>query len=283
MKRYLVVWLVLGSLLTSCSANMKALLADSKPLYFENKVFEEPVDFTKLIDSHQVSYGLSQVDVASSITFKKCVFKKGIKAFDKSDKGIVATHFLSNLSFLNCQFEGDANFKNIVVLGKVDFSKSVFASDVNFQEAGFFQNAYFKNCVFKKGLKLQNSTFHQKAFFTDSEFIGVANFQSVLFNSDVQLSVCEFYEYAELTLLDCRGRLFCNYTKFFEKVDFSNSSFARNMYFVSTESNKVAFERCRFMEEFRFDKAVVTGGYIFQDNYFLYDRPEITFLKEKQE
>src|SRR5690349_6992257 len=113
MKYYLVGLFIL--LITFCSSKdnsqkqngnaMKELLQSGKDVFIENRVFQEDIDITSLLDSNQVSEGIYQVKTSSSITFKNCRFEGKIIAFkNKNDVRLINTTFLSNVSFLQCIF-----------------------------------------------------------------------------------------------------------------------------------------------------------------------------------
>lgn len=69
-----------------------------------------------------------------------------------------------------------------------------------------------------------------------AEFYDNASFQSSLFNSELQFSASKFYKYADLTLIDSRGKVLFNYAEFNEKADFSHSIFVQDFDFISKKT-----------------------------------------------
>lgn len=288
--KYIILVLIVSAQMSCATQNpssnegnsMRSLIQKSLPVYFENQTFDESIDFTTFLEPSQISQGVSQVTINSGITFKKCVFKKSVNAFSKNENGhIVLTTFKGNVTFIDCIFKEPVNFRGSSIYGRSDFTGSTFDSEANFEEINCHQKAFFNACVFDAGLRFQNSFFNQKANFMGAEFYGAVSFQSSMFNSEFQCSATKFYKYADLTLIDCRGRALFNYAEFREKADFGHSIFAQDLDFISTKNTTTSFDNCRFFGSTRFNKIEVATALSFKSAFFLFNKAEIDIPSEK--
>lgn len=262
--------------------SMKDIIEKKQPVYFEHTTIDEAIDFTSILEPHQISEGVYQVSINSGITFKKCVFNKPVNAYKKMDNGdIVITSFYGNVSFIDCVFKEGVNFRGSVIHGRTDFTGSFFKSDVNFEELSCHENAFFNACVFEGSLRFQNSFFNQKTNFIRAKFYDNVSFQNSVFNSELQCSATEFYKYADFTLIDCRGKVFFNYADFRDKGDFSHSICVQDFNFVSTKSNSTSFNNSRFLGITSFNNIEVSSQLNFEGIYFLMDTPEVDIPSEK--
>ncbi|MEM5564902.1 pentapeptide repeat-containing protein [Psychroserpens sp. AS72] len=289
MKHYVLVLVALVQM--SCatqnsSANedtsMKNLIRNSQPVYIENQTINDVIDFTSFLDSHLISEGVYQVEVNAGITFKKCIFTKPVSAITTMENGsVVLTSFKGNVTFIDCIFKENVNFRGSSIQGRVDFTSSTFNKDANFEELNCHENTFFNKCVFEGSVRFQNAFFNQKANFMNAEFFDNVSFQSSVFNSELQCSASKFYKYADFTLVDCRGKALFNYAEFRTTADFSHSKYFQDFDFISTKNNTTSFDSCRFLGLARFNKIEVSSAMSFKDSYFLLTTPEIDLPTEK--
>lgn len=289
MKYFLLVIVALTQLscATQNSSNnednsMKKLIQNEQHVYIENQTFDEVLDFTSFFSTHLISDGVYQVNIKSGITFKKCTFNKPVSAFKKMENGnIVLTAFKGNVSFIDCIFMDEVNFRGSSVVGRTDFTGSSFNKSANFEELNCHENAFFNKCVFEGSLRFQNAFFNQKANFMNAEFYDTVSFQSSLFNSESQFSAAKFYKYADFTLIDCRGRSLFNYAEFMDKADLSHSIFLQDFDFISTKNKTTRFNSCRFLGNVRFNKMEVISAFSIKGSSFLLETPEINIPSER--
>lgn len=289
MKHFILVLVVLVQI--SCATqnsssnednSMKNLIKKELPVYIENQTIDETIDFTSFLSTHLISEGVYQVNIKSGITFKKCIFNKPVNAYKKLENGgAILTTFQGNVSFIDCIFKEDVNFRGSSIYGRTDFTGSRFNSDVNFEELNCHENAFFNQCIFEGASRFQNSFFNQKANFMSIECYDTISFQSILFNSELQFSAGKFFKYADFTLIDCRGKVLFNYAEFKDKANFSNSIFAQDFDFVNTLNHTTSFNNCRFLGIVRFNKAEVFSSFSFKDAYFMLKTPEINVPSQK--
>lgn len=279
---------IINSFCTTQNVNNKTgvsledFIRQGKDVYVEDKRFENEIDFTSYVNNILVSEGVYQSNIKSSITFKNCVFDKSVKSFKSQDENkVTVASFLGSLSFIECTFNNEVNFRGSTVYGRVDFTKSIFKKTANFEECSFKQNVFFNWSKFEEEHRFQNSFFLQKANFMNTEYYQNASFQNCTFNAEVQLSASKFYKYADFSLLDCRGNILLNYSEFIDRADFSNSYFGQNVDFVNTQNNQTTFNKSRFMGNTKFFKLVVSKSITFKNCFFLLEKPQIDIPKEK--
>lgn len=257
------------------------LMKRNQSVYMENQTIDDGIDFTSISNAHPISEGISQIKIQSGITFKNCVFNKSVLAFKKLENGnMILTAFLGNVSFIDCIFKEEVNFRGSSIYGRVDFTGSTFNSDANFEDFNCHENAFYNQCTFEGTSRFQNAYFNQNANFMNAEFYGITSFQSSLFNSELQFSAIKCVKYADFTLIDCRGKTFFNYAEFKEKADFSHAIFNQDFQFVSTVSQNTRFDACRFLGDTRFNETEMSS-LTFSESYFLFQSLEVLDANRK--
>src|SRR3954470_8979705 len=172
--KYLFSLLILSSLACSPKSDtldkLRELIKSGKDVYVENVDFTGDLDLTTFLDKNLISEGVYQAKTSSSITFNNCRFNGKVIAFRTENNASTVVSFLSNVSFINCHFSDEVNFRGSSILGRTDFAKSVFDKKVNFEECTFYQNAYFNSCTFNDELRFQNAFFIKNGNFSDAKF-----------------------------------------------------------------------------------------------------------------
>jgi len=289
MKYVVLIWVALVQM--SCATqnsspnedrSMKDLIKNSQSVDINDKTINDIVDFTSYVDKHLISEGVYQVNINSNITFKNCIFKKPVIAYKREENGnIVLTSFKGTISFIDCIFKEDVNFRGSSIYGRTDFTGSTFNLNANFEELNCHENAFFNKTIFEGPLRFQNAFFNQKANFMNAGFFDSVSFQSSVFNAELQFSAAKFYKYADLTLIDCRAKVLFNYAEFRDNAELSHSIFFQDFDFVSTKNKTTNFDNCRFLGLARFDKTEVVSSLSFMQSYFLLKTPEIDIPSQK--
>jgi len=270
---------------TSSSQNddWKQRLRAGEGIFIENQVFAEDLDFTEILSANPIAYRANQVKTSASITFKNCIFRGKVMAFQQqSEEQITLMTFLSNVSFIDCEFREEVSFRASTIFGRADFTDSRFFAKASFEECSFYQNAFFNSCAFYNEVRFQNTFFGQKANFMQTQFDKTAFFQSATFQGELQFSVAEFHQYADFSLLHCEQNCFFNYTQFNDQATFNDAHFAKGADFNNTIFDKGIFRNCAFMGQTRFLKSSVNDTVDFENSFFLFGRPDFeSFEAEK--
>jgi uncharacterized protein YjbI with pentapeptide repeats len=255
---------------------LEDLLSEGKDVFYDGVTFDQDIDFTRF-EKNLVSEGVYQVRIASSVTFRNCIFKGKVLTYSKDQENVITlTSFQSNLSFIACTFHEASSFRASSVLGRADFTNSVFLKPVSFEECTFFQNAYFRATAYHEELRFHNSVFMQKANFLDAEFDATASFQQAVFNGEAQFSSAKFRGYADFGLIRSGGNFFLNYAEFTDRAVFNNG-----VYFGSADFNDVHFRHtemmnCRFMSQVRMNKSTADEKLILDKCFFLEGLPDLS-------
>src|SRR5947199_5568525 len=123
--RYLFSLLILSTLACSPKSDtmdtLKELLRSGKDVYLENADFSGDLDLTTFLDKNLISEGVYQSKTSSSITFNNCRFNGKVIVYRTENNVSTVISFLSNVSFINCNFSDEVNFRGRRILGRTDF------------------------------------------------------------------------------------------------------------------------------------------------------------------
>jgi len=97
--------------------NLKELIKSGKDVYVENADFSGDIDLTAFLQKNLISEGVYGAKTSSSITFNNCRFNGKVIAFRTENNASTMVSFLSNLSFINCQFNFEVNVRGCSILG----------------------------------------------------------------------------------------------------------------------------------------------------------------------
>jgi uncharacterized protein YjbI with pentapeptide repeats len=258
--------------------DLRTSIVEQQAVLFENRVFKDAVDFTRILTSNLIAPSLYQGEVRSSVTFRGCTFRQPVTAYRQQGEAGTITTFFSNLSFLDCTFEDSVSFRGSRVYGTVSFVGSTFEGHSTFEGINCYQEASFADCIFRGEARFQNSVFLQKAHFLRNEYYGVASFQQAIFHGEAQFGATKFLQYADLSLIDCRGPALFNYVEFFERATFGSAHFQRGADFLSVAHGQTNFDQCVFMGPLRCFKSTVREQLSFREAFFLRGPPVLSFL-----
>lgn len=281
---------ILLLLMTSCASSnvpqqktgFDDLILAGQDVYFEDVTFDKDIDFTRF-ERNLISEGVYQVRIVSSITFRNCIFKGKVITY-KSDENqnITLTSFQSNVTFIGCNFHEETSFRASAILGRCDFTNSLFLKGASFEECTFFQNAYFRGTAYHEEARFQNAVFMQKANFLNAEFDVTASFQSASFNSEVQFSSTKFHGYADFGLTRFNGNFFTNYAVFGKQVIFNYATFYGQADMTSMTIKRGEMKNCRFFNEARFAKSSVEESLTLANTYFLFGKPDLSSFDQQK-
>lgn len=262
--------------------NLDDLIREGKDVFFKDVTFENDIDFTRF-EKNLISEGVYQVRISSSVTFQNCIFKGKVVTYSKDNDNIITlTSFQSNLSFIGCIFHEASSFRASSILGRTDFTNSLFLKAANFEECTFFQNAYFRASAYHDELRFQNAVFMQKANFLNAEFDVTASFQHATFHSEAQFSSAKFRGYADFGLVSCHGDFFANYAEFTDRAIFNSGFYNGQADFLSIHFKYCEISNTRFYGEPRFLKSTVDDKISFDGSFFLMGIPDLSSFDQEK-
>jgi uncharacterized protein YjbI with pentapeptide repeats len=284
----LLLWSILSliTLNSSCATGKKnypndtSTLTESvknnKNIFYENKTFSSEWNLISPAESIMETAGMFRNYINSSVTFKKCVFKGNVNASLTEQTGkTTSIYFIKNVSFIDCIFEGDLNFRASVFSASCTFQGCSFLKGANFEECTFMQEAYFNETKYRDNGYFQNSVFMKKANWMSARFEANVSFQGAVFYNDAQLSNAEFQKYADFSVATFQMSCFFNYCVFGKQVVFNSSSFSKRMELVSTKIQKAEFRNCTFYLSPLFNEANVTEHIDFSKSIFFSGLPDL--------
>lgn len=241
-------------------------------IYYENVSITGTLDFTEVTQQYFDSNKTVRHEVSSSITFVNCIFKNELIAYKKDD---IKTHFVSffrNVSFQNCRFEGEVNFKEVTVNELANFAKTTFDKKATFEGSDFRNKLIFTECTFYDTAKFQGILCRRDANFMKSNFEGQLSFQNATFENNAQFSATNYLKYADFTNVTAKNTFLHNYANFNERLVFNNATFY----------NRTEFINCDFKQLIDFEQAAFYSDIIFaKSNFEEVNMNKVLFAKGK--
>ncbi len=263
--------LLLGMLMQNCQfANnsspvsddagddFRSRLSKGKDVYVENQEIEKELDFTQLVSAYSLSPGTKRGIVGGSVTFIKCRFKSRVIAYHNDPGGAAtATSFARNLTFVNCTFDEEVNFRACSVQDLASFSNCTFVKKAIFEEGDFADNAVFSQSQFQSDARFQNTFFRKRADFLKVEFDQSVNFQGAVFTLDAQFGNLKSFKYADFSLVQFNGHAFFNYAECHGRATFDEAWFKGRTEFMQVKFVTTSMKNCWFFCKPRFNKTTV--------------------------
>lgn len=264
----------------SVADDLNSLLKTGKTIYFEKQNFESDWEINTALEQIIESDALQRCYVNSAITFKECVFKGKVSAYSVNKNGVSSgTYFNRSVSFINCIFEADVNFRLSVFSAPVTFNGSSFLKPANFEECTFVNEAYYNETKYREEARFQNSVFMKKANWMKSRFEGNVSFQGAVFYNDAQFSSVEFQKYSDFTVATFQMNSFFNYAQFNDQLLFNNSVFYNRMEMLSNKIVKAELRNCTFFAAPKFYQNELSGPIDFSRSVFLTGLPDLSSVK----
>lgn len=242
-------------------SDFRSRIAKGKDVLVENQEITEALDFCSLAPVYVLGSGVQRVQINSSVTFRKCRFRAKVSAsLREPGKPMTAAGFAKNLTFEECTFDEEVDFRACSVQDLANFAKCTFAKKANFEECDFANYAIFTGSHFQQDVRFQNSFFRKRGDFLHVEFGGSVNFQGAVFTLDAQFGNVKSYKSADFTLVQFNGHAFFNYAELHGRTQFDDCWFKGRSEFMQSKLVDVSMKNCRFFGRPRFDQAKVDIG-----------------------
>ncbi len=288
-NRYWVLAGVCSTLLVASSCfsqkasggdKISGMISEKQPLVFKQETFNAPVHFVNVRSAVPEAGSVYRQEVAGAVSFKNCVFKEDVLAYQEANGMTYLCSFGQQVSFDSCVFYGDVNFRGSMIAGVANFTNCKFLKGANFEEVQCMSNTRFVKSFFDGAARFQNAYFNRGANFLDAVFDSTASFQSAHFNQDAQFSASKFWRYADFSLCQFRQGLFFNYAALHERAVFNNSMFNDRAEFLKTSFGMgVQMKECRFMGMVKFDGVEVAESFDLGKSVFFSGKPEVSTVK----
>ena len=218
----------------------------TKEIRFQDCIFTETTDFRLNIFKESIIF---QDCTFLSITyFINCIYLKHGGFFrnrfskdnfffltkTKDYFSFELNEVFGELDFSNCKFRGATNFQGNIIYKESNFTKNTFFSIIDFSKSKFLKEVVFDKSQFKSTAKFNDCEFDISSFY-NTKFLsktGEIEFKNCKFSSDTFFDYSKFYIKAN----------FFNST-FLKIVDFNNVDFKSSVIF----DHSIFFDTCSFI------------------------------------
>jgi len=251
--------------------NMSGIHLKSKA-DFSNTTFNGTVKFeADLFDDDAV---FNETAFCSNVTFKNSKFanihcKNSSFIGRKADFSNVS--FSGSANFINAQFRGAVNFIDVQFHGATDFSGAQFLGATDFSNTQLVE-AYFSKSIFYRKAVFFNVSFSGNAEFENAQFKEGTEFKKVNFLGSIcSFSNAFFGRYISFHLVNSKGSMYFDNTKFIKKLEFFDSIISDKTYFSNAIFGfEVVFNNCTFniidFYNCTFENTALFSKNIFDDN-----------------
>ena len=291
--RTLVFLIIAGaSLQLMCSSNASQKTTDNmdvskilktiekgENLHVKGQTISGTIDLTQL-DAILANTAYYTIPIQSQLTFEDCTFEGKFLAYSNEEGAQKACRFLNGLSFMNCNFQEEVNFKGVTIDGFVNFGKSFFHKEAHFEGCTFQSEANFSNTNFLKDIFFQQTRFTKATSFMQSNLGGISSFQGAQFDGSTQFGVCEFHEYADFSKAVFNEDCFFDYAKFHGQAVFSNGKYRGRAEFKGCEyDKKMTIKGSAFYGNTRFNESIFREAFDLTSTRFIFGAPETRDIK----
>lgn len=242
-----------------------------KKIFYENKLIDGALDFTKVKKSYIESRATVRHEINSPITFLGCRFNgKIIAATEKT--GIKHwLNFNKNLTFIDCEFDEELLIKEASVAGIVNFSQSKFRKKMYFEGVHFKGRAtYFRQTEYRDKAIFHRAVFEGDAIFMNAVFNDACGFQNIIVKGNAQFNAANFNGYAEFSKTICFGNFAMNEANVAGTIDFTGSRFFGDCRFYNTKfAGSARFNQIIFYGETDFTGSEANQELLHRQNRFV--------------
>ncbi|WP_128478725.1 pentapeptide repeat-containing protein [Halorussus pelagicus] len=229
--------------------------------------------------SHVLDDNISFADVEfrDDASFRQATFK--YVTFENAG-------FHAESDFEHVEFEGDAQFGDVVFDRMADFDEARFHDDACFKDARFKQLAEFRGVEFNGGSRTTNDdvTFEAATFEDEADFklarFRFADFKDATFQGAFNLDRAQFDARADCHRIEVGGTAIFERVAFFDGVNFDGSRFEGDVrgvdaefhgdadFMATTFRSRVRFTEARFLEDASFREATFQDDAVFRGSIF---------------
>ncbi len=228
MKSIITIFLCLVAIFNVAVAQTKIKASDiikqidaGKAVEYNNVEIEGDLDLTDLENRRpehsSTGWFNHDNDFESSVEvplkFTNCTFSGNVLAYyniERSNETFIA-HFEKDVTFTNCVFRNDSEFKYSEFHGTANFSGSTFNEEANFKYAEFSNGPLFSNAKFESGADFKYTEFPRETSFEKATFHGLANFKYTKFRSPLNMNNVAFRGSEDFKYTEIDGRDFTSY------------------------------------------------------------------------
>lgn len=239
-----------------------------KNVYISGETFSDTIDFTNFFLTSYLGSGKREVDIPVNIVFKNCIFNAPVRAAKEDSIGWVLAFFGKNVTFIDCDFKEEFNFRGATIAGNLVLSSNTFYKTARLEGFSVRGQAVIRNNHFFEDALFQDSKFHGAANFYETYFHKTVNFQGSYFHDNVQWSLIRILGYGDFTLTDFNRDFIFNYTECPGTIVFDHSFFRKRADIVGSKFNHLSIRSC-FFHKLLWKDQEISGILNFEDNQFI--------------
>jgi|GEM_PF-6120240 len=237
-------------------------------IYISGETFSDTIDFTDLFLVSHLGSGKREVNVPVNIVFENCIFNAPVKAAKEDSKGWILTFFGKNVTFINCDFKEEFNFRGTTIAGNLVLTSNTFYKTARLQGFSTRGQAIIRSNHFFEDALFQGSKFHDATNFHETYFHKTVNFQGSYFHDNMQWSLIRILGYGDFTLTDFNRDFIFNYTECPGTIVFDHSFFRKRADIVGSKFNHLSIRSC-FFHKLLWKDQEISGSLNFDDNQFI--------------
>ena len=265
MRIYRFVFLCLCVLFSSCShAEQKEIyakdiikqLTKGKDVMIYNKIIMDDLDFTAVKNEQPLRTGQLQNVITGNVFFHSCVFMGNVTTNNRVSTGNQPsqTKFNENIIFQLCDFRGEADFENAIVMGSADFSQSAFRKKANFNNFVVLgKDTYFSEIEAEDSFSMIYASFGGNFYIMDGKFQKDFSLQNATINGKLLANGLLCSANAEFDMISVHGRAIFNYSQVEKQASFIQSRFFDDADFIGIKFAESTYENAYFYGLLRFD------------------------------
>lgn len=182
---------------------------------------------------------MSNVTITGDLDFRQLNDREAERGNGWGNQEAYRYHVRNRLSFVNCTFEGrvlayvteeERVTRNTKAIHNTDFHAAV-----TFENCRFKEEANFKYTDFDEAISFVGSTFEEFAGFKYTQFQDMASFVGVKLQEKADFKYAEFPESVNFSSAEFGDEATFKYTKFGDAPDFSSAKFRREVSFKYTD------------------------------------------------
>jgi Pentapeptide repeats (9 copies) len=262
--------------------NIISMINNQEKINFVDQTITGNIDFSAITNTYTKNPTIAICEINSPITFANCHFTDSIIGFKVAENYAYTANFMKPVTFINCTFDKNINFRQAVFNDVVEFSGCTFNDEARFEGSVFYaNNTYFHESTFEKLAKFTNSSFYGDVSFMNAVFNSDAGFNNCFFNRNANFGACNYKEMANFGNIEVRGFFRMNYSIYKQKAYFQDCIFDGKIEAVKINSNSnFVFSRNACNSYVDFNNSAFSGIANLSENYFIEGKTNFDYIQK---
>lgn len=262
-----------------------SMINNQQKIDFVDQTITGNIDFSEITNTYTKNPTISICDINSPMTFVNCHFTDSIIGFKVAKNYAYTANFTKPVTFINCTFDKNINFRQAIFNDVVEFSSCTFNDEARFEGTVFYaNNTYFHESTFEKLAKFTNSSFYGNVSFMNAVFNSDAEFNNCFFNRNASFGACNYYGMANFGNIEVRGFFRINYSIYKQKAYFQDCIFNGKIEAVKINSNSnFIFNKNTCNSYVDFNNSAFSGIANLSGNYFIEGKTNFEYIQKSDD